>query len=218
MFRTVSIIGFLITFAGIALHCIASRPLTGRSWRPADILRKLICLLTLLLFEQRLSPLGILKKFVFLLALLCFVILVVTGFYPSLILARPISGYFIMAHATFAPVFALCVTFLALTWAHHHRFKSSDCPLLQQLLRCCLRRPPVSESISEKPALGRKICFWLIVLLALPVILSIVLGMFSFVGTDTQEFLMQVHRYSALILALVIIVYIYLIVRARMNE
>jgi len=57
-----------------------------------------------------------------------------------------------------------------------------------------------------------------IAVLALPVILSIVLSMFVFFGTDAQEFLLNLHRYSALVLALVIIVHTYLIIRNEMKE
>jgi len=52
--------------------------------------------------------------------------------------------------------------------------------------------------------------------LALPVILSIVLSMFPLFGTDGQEFLLQLHRYSALLFALVAIMYTYLVILTRM--
>ena len=38
-------------------------------------------------------------------------------------------------HATFAPVFALCLAILAITWAGSNRFVSGDCPWLTRLLR-----------------------------------------------------------------------------------
>jgi hypothetical protein len=54
--------------------------------------------------------------------------------------------------------------------------------------------------------------------LALPVILSVVLSMFPLFGTDGQEFLLNLHRYSALLLALVAIVHTYLIIRTQMEQ
>ena len=71
MFRTVSIIGFITTFVGIAFHYMAFRPKlddlfgTERRLRILDGLRMLVFLLTLLLPEQRFSVLDILKKLVY---------------------------------------------------------------------------------------------------------------------------------------------------------
>jgi len=60
------------------------------------VLRKLVYLFMLLFIKQRLSLVGVLRKLVYLLALLCFVVLAVTGFYPTLILGEHISGYLVM--------------------------------------------------------------------------------------------------------------------------
>ena len=103
MFQTISITALLITFAGITLHCIAFPANKQRQWNP---IRKLAHLLTLILLEQKLSPVGVLRKLAYLLALLCFVVLAVTGFYPTLVLGEHISGYLLMVHATFADLAA----------------------------------------------------------------------------------------------------------------
>jgi membrane protease YdiL (CAAX protease family) len=148
----------------------------------------------MLLLEQKLGTVGVLRKLVYLLALLCFLVLVVTSFFPVLILKEPIHGYWLILHATFAPVFAICLVGLALMWAENRRFNKNDWPYLQ------------------------KICFWLIIILAVPLILSIVLSMFPLFGTKGQEFLLDTHRYCALLLALVAIVYTYLIIRTQMEQ
>jgi cytochrome b subunit of formate dehydrogenase len=118
----------------------------------------------------------------------------ITGFYPVLVLKESIHGYWLILHAVFAPVFVICLAGLVVMWAGNCCFNKNDWPWLQ------------------------KICFWLIVILALPVILSIVLSMFSLFGTQGQEFLLQLHRYSALLLALIAIVYTYLIIRTQMKQ
>lgn len=219
MFRIVSIIGFIVCFAGIAVCCVAS-PCKGCGWRPGQILRKLVHLFTLLFVEQRLSPVGVLRKLVYLLALLCFVVLAVTGFYPVLVLGGQISGYWLMLHATFAPVFAVCLAILAVMWASHCRFNKSDWPWLQRLIRRVILPKTVSKECicdSSYPV-GQKITFWLIVVLALPLILSIVSSMFPLFGTHWQELLLDTHRYSALVLALAVIVHTYLMIRVQMKE
>ncbi len=218
MFRTLSIIGFVVCFAGIAVCCVAS-PCKGCGLSPGQILRRLIHLFTLLFVEQRLSPVGVLRKLVYLLALLCFVVLAVTSFYPVLVLGEAICGYWLMLHATFAPVFAVCLAILAVMWASHCRFTGSDWPWLQRLIRRVILAKTVSEkTVCESSGLGRKITFWLIVVLALPLIISIVSSMFPLFGTHWQELLLDTHRYSALALALAVIVHTYLMIRTQMKE
>jgi thiosulfate reductase cytochrome b subunit len=131
--------------------------------------------------------LGAIRKLLYLLSLLCFFGLVITGFYPVIVLSESISGYWLILHVCFAPVFAASLAVLSVMWAGN----------------CSLRK--------GEPNL-QKICFWLIIFLVIPVILSIVLSMFNFFGTTAQELLLQVHRYGALFLALIVIVHTYLII------
>jgi cytochrome b subunit of formate dehydrogenase len=219
VFPAVAITGFIIVLTIIILHCVVSRPklddLFGkeRRWNFLDVLRVAIYLLTLLLLEQKLDIIGILRKLVYLLALLCFLVLLVTGFVPLLILRESISGCWLMIHTTAAGVFAVCLAVLAVMWAHNCRFNKSDWPWLQKILR----REPVATA-GQKYQLVRKIAFWLIVFLALPLILSIVSSMFVFFGTDGQEFLLSTHRYSALAFALVAIVHTYLMALSQAKK
>lgn len=237
MFRTLSIIGFIVCFVCLAACCIVS-PCKGCGFRPGQILRRLIRLFTLIFVEQRLSLVGVLRKLVYLLALLCFVVLAVTGFVPRLFLNETISGYWLMLHATFAPIFAVCLAVLTVMWASHCRFTGSDWPWLQRLIRrVTLPKTPEGKSVcpveslqaerqpgcgrlrpDECSNLGQKITFWLIVVLALPLILSIISSMFPFFGTHWQELLLDTHRYSALLLALAVIVHTYLTIRVQMNK
>ena len=182
-------------------------------------MRKLIQLFTLLLVEQKLSPVGVLRKLVYLLALLCFVVLAVTGFYPTIILGRHISGYLLMVHATFAPVFAICLAVLAVMWARNCRFTRGDWPWFQRIVqRVTLVKSADDQAHCEGSGLGQKITFWLIIFLALPLGLSIILSMFQLFGTHWQELLLGIHRYTALVFALVAIVHTYLLVRAKTKQ
>jgi len=220
MFRTISITGFVAVFAVIVLHFIVSRPKADnvfgkdRRLRILDVLRYPVFLLTLLFVEQKWNLVGALRKLVFLLALLCFAVLAVTGFVPPLILGKAISGWWLVIHATFAPVFAACVAILAVMWADNSRFDKNYWPWLNRVLR----RLPQSTTAVEKYELGRKICFWLILFLALPVMLSEVLSMLPLFGTDGQELLLGLHRYSTLSLALFSIAWLYLTSMAEMQK
>jgi len=222
MFRTISIIGFVATFLGIGICCVAFPCCKECRWTPLAILRRVIRVFTMLFLEQKLSPVGALRKLVYLLALLCFLILAITSFYPVLVLKEPIHGYWLILHATFAPVFTICLAILAVMWAGNCCFNKNDWPWLQRALgREAVNNSVVKKSCPERSRgnkLLRKICFWLIILLALPVILSIVLSMFPLFGTEGQEFLLDTHRYCALLLALVVIVHTYLIIRTQMER
>ncbi len=160
------------------------------------------------------SIIGLLKKLAYILALICFVVLLVTGFGPRLILGKSLSGYWVMAHVTFAPVFALCVAALAVIWSHSCRFDKSD----YQALLYLIQRHTQKDTLCEISELIMKICFWLILIVALPLILSIVLSMFGLFGTAGQKFLFHLHRYSALLLALAAIVHTYLVIRTQMRK
>ena len=84
---------------------------------------------------KELSLVVVLRSLVYLLALFCFVVLAVTGFYPLLVLGEHISGYLVMIHATFAPVFAICLAVLAVMWASRCRFTYADWPWLKNLVK-----------------------------------------------------------------------------------
>jgi len=158
---------------------------------------------------------GRLKKLVYVVAMVCFVVLAITGFGPWLILGGSLSGYWLMAHVTFAPVFALCVAALAVMEAHNQRFDKGDRQLVAHLVRAGTTD---EDSIGSSSILVMKICFWLICVLALPLILSIVLSMFPLFGIRSQKFLLQLHLYSALLLALVAIVHTFLVIKTRVRK
>jgi len=219
MFRTISIIAFLATFLGIGLCCLAFPCCKECRWAPLAILRRAIRIFTMLFLEQKLSPVGALRKLVYLLALLCFLVLAITSFYPVLVLKEPIHGYWLMLHATFAPVFAICLAGLAVMWAGNCCFNKSDWPWLTHILERLTPTKRVGEEPSnERLGLGQKITFWLIVVPALPLILSIILSMFDFFGTYWQELLLDIHRYTALVFAIAVILHTYLMIRAKMRE
>ncbi len=220
MFQTIVLSSFIVVLAGIACHFLISLPkrddLFGkdRSCKFLDILRIPIYGLTLLLVEQKLNLIGRLRKLLYLLALLCFVILVLNGFYSVLILAEPITGYRIILQTIAGGVFTVCIAILAVMWAYNCRLDKNYWPWLTRLLQ----HRSKNTTAPEKYELAQKICFWLIILLALPLILSIILSMFTLFGTDGQKCLLHLHRYSALSLALIAIIHTYLLIRTKMGK
>ena len=148
------------------------------------------------------------RNLVYLAAIICFVILVVTGFGPVVISGEHLSGYLLMAHVSISPVFCLCLAVLAVMWADNCRFGKNDWSNLKR----------AGTEKRGKSCPSQKIAFWLILLLALPLILSILLSMFKFFGTDGQEFLLSIHRYSALLFSLIAVVHSFLLLRIKLNK
>lgn len=220
MFRTAAVAGFAAAVAAILLHFVVSKPKfddvfgKDRGLRVLDPLRLVIFFVTLLFVEQKWSLIGVLRKLVFLLSILCFLILVVTGFVPRVVFGTVISGWWLMIHATAAPVFAACVAILAVLWADRNRLDKNYWPLLNRMLK----RQPQSTAAPEKHELNLRICFWVILTMSLPVILSAVVSMFPLFGTHGQEVLLQIHRYCTLLLSLFAIIYLYLAALIEMNR
>ena len=215
MFRTVSIIVLLVAVAALALHYLVWRLRSPAKAGPVCIVRGLVYLLTLLFLPQQLTLLGKFKKLLYLVAMPCVVVLAVTGFYPVLVLGKHISGYLLMIHVTTGGVFAACLALLAFTFAHSHRFDEKDWPWLTSVVRRELQN---SKLLPENSDLVRKICFWLLIILALPLMLSVVLSMFPLLGTAGQLLLAEAHRYSTLAFAVVAIIHTYLIIRAPTSK
>jgi len=217
MFETITILVFLATIGGIVVHWFVY-PVGAECPGP---IRGIVRVLSLLLIEQRSSTLGALKKLCYLVSVICFLLLGLTGFYPVLVHGEHISGWLMMLHATLAPVFAICLAILGLTWAGEYRFRQGDCPWLQKLLRR-VTRLSIPADAAEGPcncaATTQKIAFWAIVVLALPLILSIVLSMLPLFGTHWQEVAMAAHRWTALVFAVAVLIHTYLAVRLRILQ
>lgn len=169
--------------------------------------------------KQKRSLIDLLRILVYLVALFSFVVLALTGFYPVLILGEHITGYLVMIHATFAPIFAGCLAVLAVLWARQCRFTSGDLPWFERLVQRVTLTKGTDEAAQRRSSgLGQKITFWLIIFLALPLGLSILLSMYPLVGTQWQEVLLSLHRYTAYVFSLVVIVHTVLLFKMRTKK
>jgi cytochrome b subunit of formate dehydrogenase len=222
LFRIISIAGFAVAFAGVAAHCVYMVYGKGQRWEPVDILRRIVFLITLLFIEQKLSLLETIKKLVYLVTVPLFLITAITGFYPKLVLGETISGYWVMLHVTFATAFAPCLAVVALLWVKSLRFDKGDRTLLEQIYYRVVRRISglkiTGEPLRGYFRFGQKTLFWLIVLLAQPLILSVALVMLPIFEAGKQNLFWDIHRYAALVFAMVAIIHTYVVVRIKMEE
>ncbi len=219
MYETVAILVILATIVGLIIHWFAV-PASTECRRQGPV-RGAVHVFSLLLIEQRSSLLGALKKLCYLVAIVCFLVLAITGFYPLLVQGKHISGFPMMIHATFAPIFAICLAILGLTWAGQSRFARNDWPWLQRLLRRTTRTH-IPAGAAEGPCKGSatvaKVAFWAIVVLALPLILSITVSMLGIFGTHWQALTMAIHRWTAIVFTVAVLVHTYAWIRIRMAE
>jgi hypothetical protein len=148
---------------------------------------------------------SITRQFVFVLALLSFLVLALTGFIPVIITGHHLGGFLLVVHVIAAPIFILSIGVLAVLAAHYFRFDKEDWTSIKSAMSN-------EDSSKEKLRLfWRKLLYWIILLLSLPVAMSIVLSMYPIFGTDGQEILLTIHRYSTLLIAFAVLAYSYLV-------
>jgi len=115
--------------------------------------------------------------------------LAVSGFLPAFVFRQAVGGYWLMVHVAAGGVFALGLAGVSVMEAHRNRFAPGMIGLL--------------------PAV-RKACFWVVLVLALVMLLSVAAIMFQLFGSRGQERLMEIHRYGAVVIAIVGAIYAYL--------
>lgn len=211
MFRIISLLGLLGITAAIVWAVRAQlvelagakQTLRQQSLELADNLRQWRSLSTPALLVT-------LMRFLYLATLACVLVLALTGFLPVIFFGAAVSNFALMVHLVLAPLFAIGLTALALFWAQRHRFNADDWKHLQE----GFKKENHSPSLAQ-PNVWQKICFWLGLLLALPVIASTVFMMYPLLGTSGQEWLLHVHGYAGLLLLAVAVLHTYFVLANR---
>ncbi|MGB7159463.1 MAG: hypothetical protein WBD40_15455 [Tepidisphaeraceae bacterium] len=120
------------------------------------------------------------QRLIYLAFLIALIGLALSGI-ASLAFGERMHGWLLILHMTLAPLFSVCVAGLALLWAEQAR----------------LTRDPADVTGFRT---GETIAFWLVIATSFVTILSAMLGMMSWFGSDAQEILLNLHRISAIIL------------------
>ena len=155
-----------------------------------------------------------LRYFFITVTLMLFFLLALTSFIPVLFLGEPMTGLLLIIHVTVAPFFVVALMLTAIFWAHSQQFDHSDFSYLKEQLYH--RENKNSSQISKN--FWRKICFWLFLIISVPSILSVILSMFPYFGTDGQITMFNIHRYSVLILMVVMVIYLDVSMRSDLTE
>ena len=130
------------------------------------------------------------------LVLILFLIMAASGFLPIIIAGGHLNGVLLIIHVTVAPIFCVFYALSIILWAHAQRFQSKDWTYLLSLKGEMKNK--VDTEIKEM--FWQKVYFWLFMLASLPAIISIILSMYPLFGTEGQDFLLQLHRYSTLLM------------------
>ena len=209
MFRIVTITAFGLMCLGIGVHCVYVFLREPQGWRYVlHVIGGVVYRSIRVLSPKDSGFLSSLRGSVFLLASLSLVGLAGSGFIPVLGLNPSLSGYLLILHLMFAPVFLVSVALLALMCTPYHSFVENGGRSLHLIQQEGGTR---ARLICAESDVCRRICFWLIIVFTLPLGLSIVLGMSPFIGSLAQTYLLEIHRYCALTISLAAVMYIYLI-------
>lgn len=128
----------------------------------------------------------------FLVTILSFCLLAITGFLPVLFSGQHLGGLFLIIHVTVAPALVLSVTVLILLTVHNMRFDIQDLD--------AVRKQGKDAGLAAKRGLVIKIEFWIAFILIILAILAIILMMYPIFGEAGQNKLLNLHKYSTLIL------------------
>lgn len=134
----------------------------------------------------RWNGIELLTYFVYVVA----VLLMAASSFGMILVGQHMHRWMLILHMSVAPVFAVAVTALAFLWAEQASF----------------RQPGSTVAKGERFYSGEKLAFWIVVLTAFLTIASAMLGMMTWFGSVGQEFLLNLHRISSLVLLVTTVV------------
>lgn len=113
-----------------------------------------------------------------------YLLLLISGF-GSIMIHGSLTGYYLLFHISISAVFALLITCFAIVGCLYHsiRFRLDY-------------------------QMGESVCFWGMLIVSLPVMLTAVLPMFPWFNTEGQNLLLSVHLTSSALFSLLIFCYI----------
>lgn len=111
------------------------------------------------------------------------VLLMTVSSFGMIIVGQAMHRWMLVLHMSIAPVFAVCLTLLALMWAEQSQIRAVDTP-------------------GERFYTGEKLGFWVTVAAGFMTITSAMLGMMTWFGSDGQLTLLNIHRISALVVVI----------------
>jgi hypothetical protein len=153
----------------------------------------------LMMSEFRNDALQQFKLFFVSVSLVSFIILALTGLIPVILFGESMGGLFLIMHVTIAPFFVLALMFSTIFMGHFQQFDNSDYNNLKKLRV----KKEIKNPDNYLHHVLSKLCFWFFLVFSVPAILSIILSMFPYFGTEGQIAMLNIHRYSTLVLLII---------------
>jgi hypothetical protein len=155
--------------------------------------------------------LGGVRTSSYLLALLLAAVLATTGFLQVIITGSHLTGTLLLIHIVAAPLFALTLAAASLLWSHDQQVREQDLPVLHGLV--------TTGTVTGSSGLATlaRLLYWLVLVLALPLMLSIILSLYPLFGTEGETTLIGLHGYSALALVAVTLLHSYILILQSTN-
>ena len=141
--------------------------------------------------SERPNPLSRWRKVAYAAMIIAVIALGATGIGTFLLGRPPMTHWMLMLHVSFAPLFAIGIALVALSWAGRCAARGGD-------LSC------VSKGL-----------VWLILLAGVIVMLSGVVPMTPLFGTDGERLMYYTHRYSAIVLAALVLLHVVTLAKRR---
>ncbi|MCP5064001.1 MAG: hypothetical protein GY936_16285 [Ignavibacteriae bacterium] len=138
------------------------------------------------------SKLDSFKMFFYFSTFFLFALMFLSAFIPAVLFGDNLSDLFLLVHVSVAPFFSIFLAVLIILFAHSNRFNKND-----------FANETKAFKFNQTGYI--KITFWLIVLFTIPAMIAIVLNMFPLFGTEGQLLLLEIHRYSTLIIFMLVI-------------
>lgn len=123
------------------------------------------------------------------------IILFLTSFIPILFGFR-MSGLFLLIHVKAALLISVTLVLLVFLFSNQNQLSMEELKLFWLKLR---------QNKKVNAGIALKIIYWLLIALVLPAMLSIILMLFPIFGTDGIKLLVEIHRYSVLLISISVI-------------
>ena len=143
------------------------------------------------------SPLLKSERLIYLVFLLAVALMAISSL-GMLLVGQRMHRWMLILHMTIAPLFAIALTALALLWAEQNALERAAENATPARFHC-----------------GEKLTFWIIILAGLFTTATAMLLMMSWFGSHAQEILLELHRYSSLILLIATVFHAYRLLAGR---
>jgi len=146
-----------------------------------------------------------LRRMVGVTVFVCVVSLAITGFYGMPRQAE-IHGYARMTHVTLGGVFAVAMAAWAMLTAQRYRFSDVNWRWLKSL---------GEPDYKTRPDTAKKCCYWVMLVSAVPLILSVTMNMFSWFTMAQQTCVVTVHVWSAVAVSSFAALYVLFVIQSK---